>query len=294
MWILKDNIKQKISYSEPDILFSIGHTDDCEIRVENYVGESFFIQILTFHEFIFVLNHDQVSVCFEAFHFKNFGIDVSLNYQESIKNFKKKILLDDRLSEVFNSDIFIKILKEVQFYELEHLNILSLKDNHYGFLYRIINIATEFLNKVFWQEHDPMKLSDRLLFVHIIWCVWAQMSGFGIITSALIDPSVSEIMVNSFNHIYLERHGIISRSKLAFQNQHELLAVIERMCSQVGRRIDESVPYCDARLEDGARIHAILPPIALNGPCLTIRKFVTQNFSPKELISLGSLDQKVL
>ena len=97
--------------------------------------------------------------------------------------------------------------------------------------------------------------------------------GLGPIDQFLADPDVTEIMVNSLDYIYVERHGVIERTTAQFTSVEHLRRVIDRIVGDVGRRIDESSPMVDARLPDGSRVNAIIPPLAVDGPALTIRKF---------------------
>jgi len=85
------------------------------------------------------------------------------------------------------------------------------------------------------------------------------------------DPSVSDILVNNRNVVYVERHGILEKTDATFRDDRHLLQVIDRIVSRVGRRVDESSPMVDARLPDGSRVNAIIPPLALDGPCMSIR-----------------------
>ena len=116
-----------------------------------------------------------------------------------------------------------------------------------------------------------------------------EIFAFGPITRLLGDPGVSEIMVNGFESIYVERGGLVSPHAGAFLSEESLRATIDRMVSKVNRRLDESSPFVDARLPDGSRINAIIPPVCLTGACLTIRKFRMDPFSIEELVRIGSL-----
>ena len=112
--------------------------------------------------------------------------------------------------------------------------------------------------------------------------------GLGPIERFLNDPTVSEVMVNSTDPIYVERMGVIERTNDSFLSVDHLRRVIEKIVSQVGRRIDESSPMVDARLPDGSRVNAIVPPLAVDGPVLTIRKFAKDPLSVDDLIKLGT------
>jgi len=116
-----------------------------------------------------------------------------------------------------------------------------------------------------------------------------EIFDFGPITPLLSDPGVSEIMVNGFESIYVERSGVVTRHDGSFLSEESLRATIDRMVAKVNRRLDESSPYVDARLQDGSRINAIIPPVCLTGACLTIRKFRKEAFSLEELVDTGSL-----
>jgi pilus assembly protein CpaF len=113
--------------------------------------------------------------------------------------------------------------------------------------------------------------------------------GLGPIEPLMQDPSVSDILVNGPQHVYVERRGKLERTKVVFRDDAHLMQVIERIVSAVGRRIDESSPMVDARLADGSRVNAIIPPLALDGPVLSIRRFSADPFKMSDLIELGSV-----
>jgi len=113
--------------------------------------------------------------------------------------------------------------------------------------------------------------------------------GYGPLEGLLADGSVTEIMCNSYDEIWIERQGRIERSDIVFTSSHQYRRIIDRMVHGVGRRVDESSPMVDARLADGSRINAIVPPLALRGPVLTIRKFPERALVMQDLIALGSL-----
>ncbi len=116
-----------------------------------------------------------------------------------------------------------------------------------------------------------------------------EVLGFGPINSLILDPTVSEIMVNSPSQVYVERKGKLVLSEVKFRDNEHVLHVIEKIVSPIGRRIDESSPMVDARLPDGSRVNAIIPPLALKGPSITIRKFSKDPFTVEDLINFGSL-----
>src|ERR671910_1684897 len=116
--------------------------------------------------------------------------------------------------------------------------------------------------------------------------------GYGPLERLLSDASISEIMVNGPHDIWIERQGLLSPTPLAFTDESHLRRIITKMVGQVGRRIDESSPLVDARLPDGSRVNAIIPPLSLSGPLLTIRKFAQNRFHMSELIEIGTLSEE--
>jgi pilus assembly protein CpaF len=123
--------------------------------------------------------------------------------------------------------------------------------------------------------------------------VYDEAIGLGPLEDLIADPEISEIMVNQYDQIYVERHGRLVLSDRVFMDNASVLAVIERIVAPIGRRIDESQPYVDARLKDGSRVNAIIPPLALKGPCLTIRKFSRDPLTIEDLIRFKTLDRRM-
>jgi pilus assembly protein CpaF len=120
-----------------------------------------------------------------------------------------------------------------------------------------------------------------------------EILGHGPIEPLLRDPEVTEIMVNSWDQIYVERYGHIYPVDAAFMDETHLRRVIDRIVSRVGRRVDDSAPMMDARLPDGSRVNAVVPPIALDGSALTIRKFASSPYTVEDLIRFGTLTEQV-
>lgn len=121
-----------------------------------------------------------------------------------------------------------------------------------------------------------------------------ELAGLGPLESLLDDPSVTEILVNGPAYIFLERDGVLHQSALHFFDNHHVERVIQRILAPLGRRLDESSPMVDARLPDGSRVNAIIPPVALNGPCISIRKFRKDLLKASDLLAYGSLDEPML
>lgn len=121
-----------------------------------------------------------------------------------------------------------------------------------------------------------------------------EIFAFGPITPFLADPAVSEIMVNGPATVYVERNGKLFLSEASFVSEESLRAVIDRIVARVNRRLDEASPFVDARLPDGSRVNAIIPPLSLSGACLTIRKFRKEPFSADELVRIGAITEEAV
>ncbi|WP_099361062.1 CpaF family protein [Fredinandcohnia onubensis] len=120
-----------------------------------------------------------------------------------------------------------------------------------------------------------------------------ELTGFGPISPLLADPEVSEVMVNGPKDIYIESRGKIEKTDVQFRDDLHVLRIIEKIVAPLGRRIDESSPLVDARLPDGSRVNAIIPPLALNGPTITIRKFSATPFTIYDLLRMGTLSEQM-
>jgi len=135
-------------------------------------------------------------------------------------------------------------------------------------------------------EETPLSRWERN---QIILEIQHETFGLGPIEPLIRDPSVSDILVNGPQDVFVERHGKLEETNVIFRDDAHLLQIIERIVSQVGRRVDESSPMVDARLPDGSRVNAIIPPLALEGPVLSIRRFAIEPFRLPDLIAFGTL-----
>src|SRR5271157_5195660 len=116
-----------------------------------------------------------------------------------------------------------------------------------------------------------------------------EVFGLGPLEPLLQDPTISDILVNGHGQVYVERRGLLEETSVRFHDDQHLLRIIDKIVSQVGRRVDESNPMVDARLSDGSRVNAIIPPLAVDGPLLSIRRFSTDKLMPKDLVAKLSL-----
>jgi pilus assembly protein CpaF len=152
--------------------------------------------------------------------------------------------------------------------------------------------AQRIVAEIVGTEDHPWK--DRVESAQLTKEILDEALGLGPLEDFLADPEVTEIMVNRADLIYIERKGRPSKSKVTFSNNDQLRAIIERIVNPIGRRIDEKTPYVDARLADGSRVHAIIPPLALDGPMVTIRKFPLRRLGPEDLIKYASATPEMM
>src|SRR5687768_3748153 len=139
-------------------------------------------------------------------------------------------------------------------------------------------------------ENVPLSTVERDRLVNE---VHHELFGLGPLEPLLADPTISDILVNTYANIYIERRGKLEKTGISFKDDEHLMRVIERIVSTVGRRIDEAQPMVDARLLDGSRVNAIIPPLAIDGPVLSIRRFGADPLKMPTLIENGALTKEV-
>jgi pilus assembly protein CpaF len=141
------------------------------------------------------------------------------------------------------------------------------------------------------EQRTPLSLSEReTLVVDVL----NELFGLGPLEGLLSDSNISDILVNRFDQVYVERNGRLELTDIVFQDDRHLMQIIERIVSSVGRRIDESSPMVDARLQDGSRVNAIIPPLAIDGPSLSIRRFRTGRLGAEDLVERETMTQPML
>ncbi|MEN9593999.1 MAG: hypothetical protein RLY23_482, partial [Actinomycetota bacterium] len=147
------------------------------------------------------------------------------------------------------------------------------------------------LSRVIDAERVPLTPAER---ARIVAEICDDVLGYGAIERFLADPEITEVMVNSLDSIYVERAGRLVRTNARYVSEEHLRQVIERIVSKVGRRIDESSPMVDARLPDGSRVNAVIPPLSIDGPVLTIRKFSEKAYSLHDLAGMRALTEQMI
>src|SRR6202045_396479 len=140
-------------------------------------------------------------------------------------------------------------------------------------------------------ESTPMNLQER---ERLAQEVLDEVFGLGPLEPLLADPTISDILVNGHKHVYIERKGMLEQTGIQFRDDVHLMTIIDRIVSAIGRRVDESSPMVDARLADGSRVNAIIPPLAVDGPCLSIRRFGKDPLVAEDMLNKRSLTAPML
>jgi len=175
--------------------------------------------------------------------------------------------VQERLVEVLGPRLYDSTLSDTELEGLVHQRLRELLD----------------------EEESPLSAQEKLLIVRQI---GDSVLGLGPLEPYVRDPDVTEIMVNNWDTIYVERAGKLYWTGTKFHDEGQLRRTIDKIVGKVGRRVDEASPYVDARLPDGSRVNAIIPPLAIDGPCLTIRKFAVDPFRVEDLVSFGTLSSQ--
>ncbi len=178
------------------------------------------------------------------------------------------------------TSLHTRVINEVDLETLNRLNDEAARE-------QVSQIVRELLQR----EKTPLSLAEREQLVREI---LDELFGYGPIQPLLDDPTVSDILVNGSGMVYVERHGVLERTDVKFNDDQHLMRIIERIVSRVGRRVDESSPMVDARLPDGSRVNAIIPPLALDGPTLSIRRFGRDPLTANDLLNNNSLTSPML
>ncbi|USH05077.1 CpaF family protein [Grimontia kaedaensis] len=154
----------------------------------------------------------------------------------------------------------------------------------------LLNQLTEAVSLLADQDNVPINNALRSDFVRMM---YDELRGLGPIQPLIEDDTISDIMINGPSAVFIERNGLVEKSPITFIDEQQLTNVAKRIAARVGRRVDESVPMCDARLEDGSRVNIVLPPIAIDGASVSIRKFKKQSIMFGDLVEFGAMTPEV-
>jgi len=193
--------------------------------------------------------------------------------------FPKNFSNTSKLEKEWKSRIYEQLLKVMDLSLIDNLEPSEAKQQ-----------IREICQQLIQQESIPCNQATRQL---IIKQIEDEIMGLGPLEPLLADPSVSDILINGSNKIYVERSGKLESTDVKFNNDNHLINIIDRIVSSVGRRIDESSPMVDARLKDGSRVNAIIPPLALDGPSMSIRRFAIERLDMDNLIELDSMPKEL-
>jgi pilus assembly protein CpaF len=195
--------------------------------------------------------------------------------------------LADRLAKAQQKDRIAEVRTSVQERLVEvlgpRLYDATLSDNE------LEGLVHQRLRELLDEEEAPLSAQEKLLIVRQI---GDSVLGLGPLEPYVRDPEVTEIMVNNWDTIYVERAGKLYWTGTKFHDEQQLRRTIDKIVGKVGRRVDESSPYVDARLPDGSRVNAVIPPLAIDGPCLTIRKFAADPYQADDLIEFGTMSSQ--
>jgi pilus assembly protein CpaF len=199
------------------------------------------------------------------------------------------VSLAERLSRQEQPDRTAEIRDQIQARLIEVLGARLYDDAmEDGELRRLVDRR---LRELLEEVETPLSIQEK---AQIIQQIGDNILGLGPIEPFIRDPEITEVMVNSHRVVYIERGGKIYRTDVSFRNEEDLRRTIDKIVGRVGRRIDDSSPYVDARLTDGSRVNAIIPPLAIHGSALTIRKFSADPFTAKDLIDFGTLTPELV
>ena len=184
--------------------------------------------------------------------------------------------------------------KEIEYKEKVHEKLMEMLD--LSLIVKMDNAdarkqISEITRRIIDDESIPVVARTRQLIVNE---VVNDILGLGPLEHLLYDPTIADIMVNGSNTVYVERFGVIEKTPITFKDDVHLMKVIDRIVTQVGRRIDESSPLVDARLKDGSRVNAIIPPLAIDGPSLSIRRFTKDKMQLQDMVAIGSISQAMV
>jgi pilus assembly protein CpaF len=279
--ILKDDNVLAVFTPEQDRFFHIGSDDSCDLILESlqpkharldHFGNQWWIQSANPEISDIELNGRKIfrEALTDGMKLSIAGIACQIKVAE---NLKRKI-------EMLREEVYQQLLQRLNIHKVqkEQLSDRELEDRANAMLSKLINENPE-AQKIL-NEQQKLELREEII---------QDLLKLGPLEPLIADDDITEIMVVNHTTIYIEKKGKIQLSDRHFRDQNHLLTAIERIVAPIGRRIDESSPLVDARLQDGSRVNAVIPPIVPDGACLTIRKFGKDVFTVERLMSLGSM-----
>ena len=189
-------------------------------------------------------------------------------------------LVDQLDLDKFKAEIHRTLISKLDLEKLSRINTSQARSG-----------VASMVNEIVQSSRVPLSLADQSKIENDL---LDEVFGFGPLEPLLADKSISDILVNGKNSVFIERRGVLKKVDTAFRDDRHLMQIIDRIVSRVGRRVDESSPMVDARLPDGSRVNAIIPPLALDGPALSIRRFGTGPIASNQLVELKSISPEMM
>lgn len=187
--------------------------------------------------------------------------------------------LDEKKYNIIKTKVHFELVKKLRLSSISQMP----KD-------KLANLIRDTLYEISLQERLPLNQKERALLISDL---LNEIMGLGPIEPLMQDDSVQDILVNGYSKVYVERGGVLYLTNIRFRDNDHLMQIIDKIVSKIGRRVDESSPMVDARLDDGSRVNVVIPPLSLDGPILSIRKFGRVSITMEQLLSTHSLTQEM-
>ena len=194
------------------------------------------------------------------------------------------------MTEQYQNEIISQLKNEIQ----SHADLTNLSDNQLkSLIIETLDVKKEYVKTHFTEENKALLTLNFKEKKFIVAAVFEAIRGLGVLGGIIVDPDVTEIMINGYKDIFIEKEGSLYRLDSQFESRRELEIIITKFVSRAGRAVNESEPIVDFRLEDGSRVNVVMQPVALNGPIVTMRRFPKEAMTVEKLIELGSITTEV-
>ncbi|MFH2070143.1 MAG: ATPase, T2SS/T4P/T4SS family [Elusimicrobiota bacterium] len=284
-----------------EVLVKVPETRAClsDRDVEKYLGHNIFGKIPASHHTVFSALNSAMPPMLASPHspfsyaVKEIAFNVLKNKHRFVLNEKKE---EPSRQEIARAPQSIREIKQrIKRRLLEEFDLRKMDTGPVTDVGKQSEVKMSALKKI--EElvaRECESIADRADRSRLVQVLLDETVGLGPLEGLLRDPDITEIMVNGKDKIFIEKKGKIHRTDVRFDSDNDVRIVTDRILAPVGRRVDESSPLVDARLADGSRVNIIIPPLSLAGPCITIRKFITDRLSPEDMVKSGSLNQNML
>ncbi len=291
VWTLTDRSRGLATPLDAGSTVLFGTDDGCDVAVEGVGPGEICAQVYVDRWFAFVFRGSGTVVQFGQAEFNLGTSSYSLASQTLLAGWERVCPGDGLVADVVGREWFTAGLQMVQWEEASITRPFPEAPQERDL--RVVRAATRVLGAAMFPPGADSWSQDsvRERFWAGVWSLWAQICRYGVLTGPLACREVTEVLVNGPHQVFLERSGRLSLSPLRFGTEGDLRTVTERMVSSQNRRLDESSPAVDTRLPDGSRVHAILPPLAIDGTCVTVRKFPVTRTTMDGLLARGALTE---